>query len=633
MVCAMTSSQKGCCEEGRARSYLSLYSVRWMNLWVFRLKPNIRLWNWTPDFSLAFFYLSLITCLILISFYPKIGRGEEPPDSVRPAALEEMPELPPAEGTVPPSVPAEAPALPPTEGTILRPVPVEAPALPPVEGTMQPSVPAEAPVLPPAEGTIPPSAPAEAPALPPAEGTAPPVVMEGVVPPPPSRGFLTWLREEVLKDIELRGYLKNETAYRYVSPTAFSKILNILQVEPSYSFTQNIKWSARVWAYYDLAYDLQDLGTIAPMKPFAFIQPPDPGEPEPDIENLRDIRVDQYGIDLKEFYFDIFFRDVDLRIGKQIIRWGIVEGWRILDEVNPLDFKEHILRDVADRYIPLWIVKGDYYLGPLTIEGIWTPDVKGHEPAPLRSEWSQFQKLPNLQRVPRNFKNSEGGLRVSGNLGGYEFALAYFTQWDDFPTAFRSVSGLGLGNLGISPEVVFFPRYRRLYQYGAGLAKSLGKIVLEGEFAYVDGKWWGTCTACGTDEAVFNEIQRDYIKHVVGVKTVLYGTDISLNFSQDIILNHTPDIQQSRHEDAASLFARKEIRYGTMVPQLLAISLMNRKEYLFRPKLEYRYTDRITFLFGADIFSGDPGPDPGRLNFFGYFDDDDRMYMEVKYSF
>ena len=493
--------------------------------------------------------------------------------------------------------------------------------------------PAEAPPLPPAEGTLLPSAPVEAPALPPIEGTAP-QIMEGVIPPQPPRGLFTWLREELFnKNMELRGYVKNETAYRYVSPTAFSKILNIIQIEPSYSFNQSLRWSARVWAFYDLAYDIQDIGTIAPIKPFAFIQPPDPGKPEPDIENLRDIKIDKYGVDLKEFYFDIFFSNMDLRVGKQIIRWGIVEGWRIIDEVNPLDFTEHILRDVADRYIPLWMVKGDYYLGPLTIEGLWIPDVRGHEPAPLRSEWSQFQKLPDLKKVPRNFENSEVGLRTSGMLGGYEFVLAYLYHWDDFPAAFRTITGLGLGNLGISPEVTFFPRYRRLQSYGAGLAKSFGKIVVEGEFSYADGKYWGTCTACGTDEAKFNEIQRDYIKHVVGLKTVLYGADISLNFSQDIILHHTGDIQQKRHEDAASLFARKEIRYGTMVPQFLAISLINRKEYLFRPKLEYRYTDKITFLFGADIFSGDPGPDAGRLNFFGYFDDDDRVYMEVKYSF
>ena len=465
--------------------------------------------------------------------------------------------------------------------------------------------------------------------LPPQEGTVA-IPVEAAAPP---RGFFSRINEDILKKIEYRGYLKSEIAYRYVTPTAFSKILNILQLEPSYSLNSDVKLSARIWAYYDLAYDFQDVGTIAPIKAFAFIEPPAPGKHEPDIKNLRDIKVDHYGLDLKELYVDIYLSNMDFRIGRQIIRWGIVEGWRILDEVNPLDFTEHILRDVADRYIPLWMVKGDYYLGPLTIEGLWVPDVRGHKPAPLRSEWSQFQTLPDLKRVPRNFKNSEGGLRVSGMVKGYEFAVAYFNQWDDFPAAFRSVSGLGLGILGISPDVKFYPVYRRLQSYGVGLAKSLGKVVLEGEFAYVDGKYWGTETRSDCENVMFCEKPRDYIKHVIGVKTVLYGTDISVNFSQDIILNHTSDIQQERHEDAASIFARKEIRYGTLVPQLLAISLLNRQEYLFRPKLEYRYTDKVTFLFGIDIFSGDPGPDPGRLNFFGYFDDDDRVYMEIKYSF
>lgn len=507
--------------------------------------------------------------------------------------------------------------------------------LPGHEGTTKPVVPSE--VKPPAEEMPPQPAiqQIDAPFLLPAEGTfqQPMEVMEEPAPPSPPRGILTWLNEEIWKEIEIRGYFKHELAYRYVNPTAFSKMLNILQLEPSYSFNQNIKLSARAWAYYDLAYDLQDIGTIAPIKAFAFIQPPLPGAAEPDIENLREIELDQYGVDLKEIYVDLFFGSMDFRVGKQIIRWGIVEGWRILDAVNPLDFKEHILRDVSDRYIPLWMVKADYYVGPLTIEGLWIPDVRGHEPAPLRSEWSQFQTLPGLKRVPRNFKNSEGGIRTSGMLGGYEFALTYFYTWDDFPTAFRSIAAIDLGNIGISPSVDFTPIHRRNTEYGLGLAKSFGKIVLEGEVAYVDGKYWGTCTACTGTDIRFGEKQRDYWKHVMGVKTVLFGADISVNFSQDIILNHDKQIQQLRHEDAASLFARKEIRYGTMVPQLLAISLINRHEYLFRPKLEWRYSDKVTFLFGVDIFSGDPGPDPGRLNFFGYFDDDDRAYMDIKYSF
>lgn len=558
-----------------------------------------------------------ILCLLIIVVNPDASKGEETADK-SPEIISPIPQAAADEITQPAEEDAIKPetiAAPPTVVPDTQEQPGEAPAqLSPSpqggEGQGE-GIGEEALPLPAQEGTV--SIPLEAAESP--------------------RGLLTRINEAFLKKIEYRGYLKNETAYRYVSPPAFTKILNILQLEPSYSLNSDVRLSARLWAYYDLAYDLQDLGTIAPMKAFDFIEPPAPGEPDPDIKNLRKIKVDHYGLDLKEIYVDVFLSKMDFRIGKQIIRWGIVEGWRILDEVNPLDFTEHILRDVADRYIPLWMVKADYYIGPYTVEGLWIPDVKGHKPAPLRSEWSQFQTLPDLKKVPRNFKNSEGGLRFSGSIKGYEFAVAYLNQWDDFPAAFRSVSGLGLGTLGISPDVKFFPVYRRLQSYGVGLAKSLGKVVLEGEFAYVDGKYWGTCTECTGPEIVFGEKQRDYIKHVVGVKTVLYGADISVNFSQDIILNHTSDIQQDGHENAASIFARKEIRYGTMVPQLLVISLLNRHEYLFRPKLEYRYTDKVTFLFGVDVFSGDPGPDPGRLNFFGYFDDDDRVYMEVKYSF
>jgi hypothetical protein len=452
---------------------------------------------------------------------------------------------------------------------------------------------------------------------------------------------LTHLKESLPQGLEFSGYLKNETAYRYQNPVAFSKVLNIFQLEVAYTFIPSLRLYARTWAFYDLAYDFQDIQTIAPMKPLEFIQPPDPGEPEPNIENIREISYDPSGVLLKEFYLDVFMPSADLRIGKQIVRWGIVEGWRVLDQINPLDFTEHILRDVTDRYIPLWMVKADYYLGPLTFEGLWIPDVRGHKPAPIRSEWSQFQVLPDFNPVPRNFENSEWGGRISGVLGGVEMVYTSLYHWDDFPTAFRSVSGLGLGSLGISPEVTFTPVQRRLQTNGIGLSKSFGKIVLEGEVAYNQGKYWGTEFRAEGGASVFGEAQRDFVTHVLGVKTVLFGADLSLNFSQDIILKHVPEIQQDRIENTGSFFARKEIRYGTLVPQLLVITLINRNEWLYRPKLEFKYSDKVTFLFGIDIFTGAPAEkipgtetlDPGRLNFFGYFDKDDRAYMEVKYSF
>ncbi len=45
-------------------------------------------------------------------------------------------------------------------------------------------------------------------------------------------------------------------------------------------------------------------------------------------------------IDLREAFIDLTFEKFDLRLGKQQIVWGKTDGVRVLDVVNPLDYKE-----------------------------------------------------------------------------------------------------------------------------------------------------------------------------------------------------------------------------------------------------------------------------------------------------
>ncbi|WDT81620.1 MAG: hypothetical protein MPW14_07815 [Candidatus Manganitrophus sp.] len=129
------------------------------------------------------------------------------------------------------------------------------------------------------------------------------------------------------------------------------------------------------------------------------------------IGNLRKIEVEQKDTELREFYLDLFFPRFDLRIGKQIVRWGVVEGARVTDEVNPLDFQEFILREIQDRYIPLWMVKADLYFDPNTVEILWIPDLEFHKPASVGSEWEQFQVLEGLETPPRTLRTANGRLK------------------------------------------------------------------------------------------------------------------------------------------------------------------------------------------------------------------------------
>ncbi len=73
-------------------------------------------------------------------------------------------------------------------------------------------------------------------------------------------------------------------------------------------------------------------------------------------------------LDLREFYLDLAGDRGKLRLGRQQVVWGKTDGLRLLDLINPQDFREFILDDFIDSRIPLWMARGDYYIGDDTFQ-------------------------------------------------------------------------------------------------------------------------------------------------------------------------------------------------------------------------------------------------------------------------
>jgi hypothetical protein len=61
--------------------------------------------------------------------------------------------------------------------------------------------------------------------------------------------------------------------------------------------------------------------------------------------------------------------------------------------------------------------------------------------------------------------------------------------------------------------------------------------------------------------------------------------------------------------------------------QAIFISSLNRSDWLLRPRLAWNFERNWRLLLGADIFKG---PATG---LFGMYDQKDRIYSEVRYSF
>jgi hypothetical protein len=423
---------------------------------------------------------------------------------------------------------------------------------------------------------------------------------------------------------EAHQYLQNEVAYRYREAPAVTKLLTYYQIEARYTYSPKLVWTGIGRISYDPIYDLEALDTINPFQDrFQSTEP-------------RDItHVKHFYSRVREFYADLFFEKADLRIGKQITRWGVIEGFRITDELNPLDFSEFLLRELTDRYIPLWMVKADYYFQQMTLEWIWIPDLTFNRSAQPGSEWEEFQLPPGLQEPPRTLLNTETGLRLSRSIEGTDLAVSYLDAWDDFPTASRTIFGLA-GDLS-SRATDFIPRYHRLRTFGVSASKGMGENLFKGEAAYVVGKVFGTFPVDFNADGIsdLTELKRNYLKYGLGWDTRLPGGVIAFfQFSQQWIFNYDPSIIEERVASGSSLFFQKNLLYDRLILKFFLLYMFQDQGALIRPRAEYQWTDRLRVAFGADIFEGKPGNiQQDDFRFIGFFNLNDRVYTEIRYSF
>jgi hypothetical protein len=445
----------------------------------------------------------------------------------------------------------------------------------------------------------------------------------------------------IWSQLKISGYLKNETAYRIREPRSITKIRNIGYLNVQYPYSSTIDLNFTGWAYYDLAYDLFDYETIAARlernsaEPLAFVE---------NLEQKTDSPVAQ----IRELYADMSFDNWDMRLGKQYIIWGVLEGVRIVDEINPMDFRELILPDLIDYRIPLWSAKFDIYADAGDVEVIWIPDLRFHKPAPPGSEWELLQRVPGT-REPESWrlKNSEAGVKYDTTLLDTEVSFSYFYTWDDFPVIFRTVK-IGAS---ASEGPIFYPSYTRISMYGMTFVRPIGDYVLKGELAYVEDKFFGrtnTADANGDGYVDTNgEVQKNHIRWGLGVDFVMLGWDVALGESQWIILDYEDNLIQNKVDTSYNLFVRREFPRYSMTAQALWIYLQGLRETYLKPKVFFQLTDRFQIAVGMDLFDGvksDFGlssidaqgqfnADIQRAQFLGNFHDNDRVFFEFKYSY
>ncbi len=136
------------------------------------------------------------------------------------------------------------------------------------------------------------------------------------------------------ENLELAGYLKNETALRTAHGfDEFMKEANIVQLEAEYTFNENVQFFTILKWFYDAVYELESKYA---------------NNPTWESKTNKKLKHPEKLQWLRECYIDVLTDNLDVRVGKQQVVWGTADGVRILDIINPLDYREWTLKDYID---------------------------------------------------------------------------------------------------------------------------------------------------------------------------------------------------------------------------------------------------------------------------------------------
>lgn len=191
---------------------------------------------------------------------------------------------------------------------------------------------------------------------------------------------------------------------------------------------------------------------------------------------------------LRELYVDTYFGDWSLRLGKQQVVWGTADGIKLLDIINPTDFRELNQNAMEDSRIPIWMVNAERNIGDNSniqfivsqveenkIPGLNPNDDSGH---PFYMKGVEaisgnvngfFHVAPALSNVAATFNGAAMGGGFTGGVATVGLSAFAGLTVDGFASGSWDITTPGLINPGAGApnplDPTNFPGYILLNQY------------------------------------------------------------------------------------------------------------------------------------------------------------------------
>lgn len=380
----------------------------------------------------------------------------------------------------------------------------------------------------------------------------------------------------------------NKTDYR-----GLSRLRPDFHLDLGLTFSENWKALISGRAFYDFAYEINDR------------------------DNYTDEVLEEYEKEAEfgELYLQgSLLTSLDIKVGRQIVVWGKSDNIRVVDILNPLDNREPGLTDIEDLRLPVTMTKLDYYFGKWNLTGIAVHEIRFNKNPVFGSEFFPFEiSLPEEKKPANTLENAEYALALNGIFTGWDISFYGARFFDDQPHV-----------EGVSPTTLE-RRHSRLTMVGTAANIVLGNWLLKSEAAYFDGLEFFSVT--GEKKSRFDVL--------AGVE---YSGFADATISLEVANQHLNDFESSMKaspDNAQEDEFQSVLRYSgdflndTLHLVMLAsiFGITGDDGALQRFSVEYDVKDAFSIKLGFVTYQSGDKPQ------FRNIGDNDRLFLEVKYSF
>ena len=329
-------------------------------------------------------------------------------------------------------------------------------------------------------------------------------------------------------------------------------------------------------------------------------------------------------IELREAYFDYTASNWDLRIGRQIIIWGVSDGLRITDLISPLDLTEFLAQDYDDIRMPVDAIKWRYMDNVIKLELLYVPifqtyiipdDPENPWAITYPSDGPEIIVAPAI-RQEKSLRNSEFGGRLSFYLPGFDLSVSGLRTWNKLPVYERNFSPA-------HDTLVLVPKHFRYTMIGLDFSRPQGSFVIRGEAAMYNGEPLSTDLLNQTNPVM----KKTTMNYLVGLDWYP-GSNWTLTgqFSQKLILLWEDQLEDPKNTLLATLGITRKLLRSTLSASAFGYFDLSNEGMFARTSLDYSLSDQIHLITGIDIFHGDAG-------IFGAYKNNSEFFIKAKYNF